>query len=98
MKRELELQKEKIVTNFIPGSYLDAQEERRGKLELLKSKLLDLIVTWYEWNGADHPRLQKEREERLHEIYTEMIKRMQDYDNFMWDYKKDWDLNFDDYN
>lgn len=78
-------------------SYLDAQEERLQGLKSLREKLYKLTLEWYNWELADHPKHQKEREEKLKDLYAQFHYRMQDHEQFMWDFKKDWDLNYQDY-
>ena len=79
------------------GSYLDAKDARRKALEALRDKCFSLLSDWFDWLCADYPKHQKERKEKLGEIRMQMICRMQDYNVFMWDFEKDWDLNYQDY-
>lgn len=78
-------------------SYLDAQAERLQGLKSLREKLYKLTLEWYEWELADHPTLQKKREEKLKDLYIQFHYRMQDHEQFMWDFEKHWDLNYQDY-
>ena len=79
------------------SDYLDAPEDRRKALAVLKEKLLLLIEDWWDIQLIDHPVHLKEKEERSDKNYEELIFRMQDYEVFMYDYQKDWDLNYQDY-
>ena len=77
--------------------YLDAQEERAKKLEIVKDKLLELTLYYVDLVTDDHPARIKENKERAKKVFDRIVARKADYDVFMSDFKNDWDLNFDDY-
>jgi hypothetical protein len=79
------------------GDYLDNKEERKKALEILREIVFNLNVDRWNWLLADHPKHLKDREENLKRIDEEIVYRMQDYDVFMYDFEKDWDLNYQDY-
>jgi hypothetical protein len=79
------------------GDYLDNKEERKKALEILREIVFNLNVDRWNWLLADHPKHLNDREENLKRIDEEIVYRMQDYDVFMYDFEKDWDLNYQDY-
>lgn len=76
---------------------LDAKEERRKALEVLRDKMLNLTIDYIEYSTCDHPAHMKECKEKASKLWEELCWRKQDYDVFMYDYQKDWDLNYQDY-
>lgn len=79
---------------------LDAMEERLKAIEVIKDRILYLEheiyyrEAWYQdMRGEDLKKAMNE----VAEFRDEIILRIQDLDNFLYDYKETWDLNFDDY-
>ena len=77
--------------------YLDAKEERLKALEVLKEKMLLLVDDYIGYATCDHPSHMKESRKKADELFMEMVYRRQDFEVFMYDYQKDWDLNYQDY-
>lgn len=86
-----------IDRTITPGKNLDCQEERQRILKELRERLVELTIERYETELDDHPVRQKRNKLELQAIENEIVWRMQDYEALMYDQKKDWDLNFDDY-
>jgi hypothetical protein len=78
-------------------SYLDAKEERKKALEKIRDIIFRLTIDYVEKMEVDHPAHIKEAREKANKIWEELCWRKQDYDVFMYDYKQDWDLNYNDY-
>jgi len=76
------------------GTYLDAKDKRKKSLMILRDRCLVLMNKWYEWYRDIHPFRRTEKEAILHEVQKEMCLLMQDYQSLMYDYEKDWNLNF----
>jgi len=58
---------------------------------------MELNLESYSILCDDHPVRQKRNKLELQAIENEIAWRLQDYEALMYDQKKDWDLNFDDY-
>jgi len=79
---------------------LDYQEERQAIIEKIKNRLLELCdnkIT-LEWEhlgnyGSDSELI----DYHLVDIEHEICERIQDYHQMLYDFKKDWDLNYDYY-
>lgn len=78
-------------------SYLDDHETRIKNIEVIKSRVwklqrdacnLELALTNF-YKGMEQD------EVRLKEMRNEICWRIQDYEVFVNDYKKDWDLNYE---
>ena len=76
---------------------LDAKEQRLKALEVLKEKMLLLVDDYIGYATCDHPAHMKESRKKADELFIEMVYRRQDFEVFMYDYQKDWDLNYQDY-
>lgn len=81
--------------NFYPT--LDAPEDRRKALEFLRDRIFALVWWYNECLCDDHPVRQRKNKEEMKQISEELCWRFQDYEVFMYDYQKDWDLNYQDY-
>lgn len=79
-------------------TYLDAQEKRAKALEYLKDRMLELVNDYVEYISDDHPARIESSKEKAQKIWEEICWRKQDYDVFICDFEKDWDLNYNDYN
>lgn len=77
--------------------FIDAREERTEAIEALKNIIFDISIMRYDALIDNHPTRQKEIEKTLKKLDTEFIMRMQDFEVLMYDFKKDWDLNYNDY-
>lgn len=86
-----------IEREVIVPSYLDAQEKRIKALGVLKDKMIELVSNYVECCGDDHPARQESNKEKQWTLWKEICWRKQDYDTFMLDYEKDWELNYNDY-
>ena len=72
---------------------------RKTNIEKIKNIIFDLCIEEYDKQLA-LTNLGSHREsckKRLKEINEERCWRLQDYEVFMWDFRKDWDLNYEDY-
>ena len=76
---------------------LDAQEKRAKGIEIVKDKMFNLLIDYMDYCFDDHPSRDNIRKEKIDELWVKLCLRKQDYEAFMWDYEKDWDLNYDDY-
>lgn len=77
--------------------FIDAREERTEALEALKNIIFDISIMRYDALRDDHPARSKENGKTLKRLETEFIMRMQDFETLMYDFKKDWHLNYKDY-
>ena len=78
---------------------LDYLDIRKTNIEKIKNIIFDLCIEEYDKQLA-LTNLGSHREsckKRLKEINEERCWRLQDYEVFMWDFRKDWDLNYEDY-
>jgi hypothetical protein len=98
MTKELEEKIRKSWAGIEYGSYLDAHEEREKALEILRDKIFALTWWYNQCSNDDHPARQEINKEEMEQVAEELCCRFQDYETFMWDYKKDWELNYNDYN
>ena len=91
----------KTITNFCKGinfpDYLDAHEDRKKALEKVRDRIFALALWRNECLNDDHPVRRKQNEDELKQVGEELCWRFQDYDAFMYDFQKDWDLNYQDY-
>ena len=97
MDKELEekIKKNWRGINFYPG--LDAYEDRKKALEFLRDRIFSLVWWYNECLLDDHPVRQKKNKEEMKQVSDELCWRFQDYETFMYDFQKDWDLNYQDY-
>jgi hypothetical protein len=97
MDKELEdkIKKNWSGINFYPT--LDAHEDRRKALEFLRDRIFSLVWWYNKCLCDDHPVRHRKNKEEMRQIFDELCWRFQDYEVFMYDYQKDWDLNYQDY-
>jgi hypothetical protein len=97
MDKELEekIKKNWRGINFYPN--LDAHEDRKKALESLRDRIFSLVWWYNECLLDDHPVRQKKNKEEMKQVSEELCWRFQDYEAFMYDFQKDWDLNYQDY-
>ena len=79
---------------------LDAKEERLKAIEIIKERILYLELEIYDREGWYQDMREDELKKALSEVAefkNEIILRIQDLNNFLYDYKENWDLNFNDY-
>ena len=80
-----------------PQKYLDAQEKRSQAIEILKDKMLELTCDYIENSTcADEPHI-KSCQEKAKKIWEQLCWRYQDLQTFLYDFERDWDINFNDY-
>ena len=88
---------EVLPNELIVISKLDTQEKRAKGIEIVKDKMFNLLIDYMDYCFDDHPSRDSIRKEKIDELWVNLCLRKQDYEAFMWDYEKDWDLNYDDY-
>lgn len=96
---EPEHYKDTVYHNHEPSDKLDCLDIRKTNIEKIKNILFDLCIEEYDKQLA-LTNLGPHREsckKCLKEINEERCWRIQDYEAFMWDFRKDWDLNYEDY-
>ena len=79
---------------------LDAKEERLKAIEIIKERILYLELEIYDREGWYQDMREDELKKAMSEVAefkNEIILRIQDLNNFLHDYKENWDLNFNDY-
>lgn len=79
---------------------LDAKEERLKAIEIIKERILYLEFEIYDREGWYQDMREDELKKALNEVAefkNEIILRIQDLNSFLYDYKENWDLNFNDY-
>lgn len=80
------------------NNILDCQEERQAIIEKIKNRLLELCnnkIT-LEWKHLDNYGGDSELiDYHLIDIEHEICERIQDYHQMLYDFKEDWDLNYD---
>ena len=85
----------------IPGNYLDCIDERMRNIEYIKNRILTLQLSIFDFETHTQDIQQKEKlEEALKQVEDwkgEIISRLQDYEAFRYDYKQNWNLNYNDY-
>lgn len=84
-----------LVENFDPN--IDCLYERKRGIEKIKQKIFDLVLKYVDIKNDTHPVRKIENKKKSQEIMDEIVFRIQDYKTFLYDSKKDWDLNFEDY-
>ena len=79
--------------------HLDAKNDRVNALLKLKEHVFNLCVErWQHLQGIySHFKHAESEQNKFDECNDELVKRFQDYDQFMYDYQGDWDLNYQDY-
>ena len=96
---ETEHYRDTVYHNHEPSDKLDYLDIRKTNIEKIKNIIFDLCIEEYDkqlalTNLGPHRQACKVR---LKEINEERCWRLQDYEVFMWDFRKDWDLNYEDY-
>ena len=82
------------------NKHLDAKEERLKAIEIIKERILYLELEIYDREGWYQDMREDELKKAMNEVAefkNEIILRIQDLNNFLHDYKENWDLNFNDY-
>lgn len=77
--------------------YLDDREIRIKNIEVIKNRVWELQRDAYnlELHLTNFYKGKEQDEARLKEMYNEICWRIQDYEVFINDYKKNWDLNYE---
>lgn len=97
MDKELD---DKIRRNWVGIKFnpnLDAHEDRQKALEILRDRIFALTWWYNECICDDHPVRQKNNKEEMRQVAEELCWRFQDYEALMYDFQRDWDLNYQDY-
>lgn len=77
---------------------LDKKDVRLKAIEHIKNEVFLLEIEKYEQSlGLTHPKHKEECEAKIEMADYNINSRIEDLQSFLYDYSKDWDLNFKDY-